>query len=157
MLKKQATSLSAHQNKLNTELDGLEEKFQKRKRDLEENSEKFNQEMKKLKEERPTFTEEKYREYARLWTDYIKQQFSDFKSGKEVSVETMDTDEKVSNEDVVPNEMEVNEPEKEVEEAVPSTTEANDDEKPVTPGSPPKDSNGNETVNDSEDAKAQET
>jgi hypothetical protein len=86
-LKRQATSLSNHQDKLNGELEGLEQKFQKRKRALEESSEKFNQEMKKLKEEKPNFTEDKYREYAQLWTDYIKQQFADFKAGKLAPVE----------------------------------------------------------------------
>lgn len=54
---------------------------------MEEGSEKFNQEMKKLREERPTFTEEKYREYARLWTDYMKQQYAEFKSGKTAQVD----------------------------------------------------------------------
>jgi hypothetical protein len=65
----------------------LEQKFQKRKRDLEESSEKFNQEMKKLRDDRPTFTEEKYREFASLWTDYIRQQYADHKAGKTASVE----------------------------------------------------------------------
>ncbi|KAI6184185.1 HMG box [Aphelenchoides bicaudatus] len=150
LLKKQATSLSTHQNKLNSELDGLEEKFQKRKRDLEENSEKFNQEIKKLREERPSFTEEKYREFAQLWMDYMREQYAEHKADKEKVDLKPDEEEtaKTPNDNVESNAMEVDgeskEPEKEenaadetnAEETEEQPTENNDEEKTETTEEP---------------------
>ncbi|CAD5212193.1 unnamed protein product [Bursaphelenchus okinawaensis] len=98
-LKRQAGSLSAHQNKLNDELAKLEEAFQSRKKSLEEHSQKFNEEMKKIKNDKPEFNEQKYREYVGLWTEYYLEEFKKQKTEGSEETEKMEVDEEKAKEE----------------------------------------------------------
>ncbi|WKY03113.1 hypothetical protein Q1695_016427 [Nippostrongylus brasiliensis] len=62
MLRKQAQSLSAHQNKLEEELVKLEEVHQDKKRQIEKGSEEFAENLKRVCEEKPQLDEAKYTE-----------------------------------------------------------------------------------------------
>jgi hypothetical protein len=137
---------------LNSELDGLEEKFKRRKRDLEENSEKFNQEIKKLRDERPSFTEEKYREYAQLWTNFMRQQYAEYKADKDAPPKSTEAVETAENEDI--NAMEVDDTE--TRDAEGSPTEKNEENSKDSEESP-TDKDNEKDENESENPEGEES
>ncbi|RCN50180.1 HMG box [Ancylostoma caninum] len=81
MLRKQAQSLSAHQNKLEEELVkyGLEEIHQEKKRQIEKGSEEFAENLKRVCEEKPQLDEAKYAELLEEMKTKLAEAYKEYK------------------------------------------------------------------------------
>ncbi|EYC14249.1 hypothetical protein Y032_0041g429 [Ancylostoma ceylanicum] len=79
MLRKQAQSLSAHQNKLEEELVKLEEIHQEKKRQIEKGSEEFAENLKKVCEEKPQLDEAKYAELLEEMKTKLAEAYKEYK------------------------------------------------------------------------------
>ncbi|PAV78123.1 hypothetical protein WR25_01862 [Diploscapter pachys] len=79
MLKKQALSLAAHQNKLEDELQKLNDIHNEKKRTIEKNSEEFAERLKKVCEEKPTMDEGKFEETVGTWKEKLRTAYEDYK------------------------------------------------------------------------------
>ncbi|CAJ0597427.1 unnamed protein product [Cylicocyclus nassatus] len=79
MLRKQAQSLSAHQNKLEEELVKLEEIHQEKKRQIERGSEEFAENLKRVCEEKPQLDEAKYQELLEEMKTKLAEAYKEYK------------------------------------------------------------------------------
>ncbi|KAJ8307554.1 hypothetical protein KUTeg_015638 [Tegillarca granosa] len=89
VLKRQVTSLTTHQKKLEAELQQIEEKHEAKKRKIQESSEQFQEDLKKLCENKPQITEELFNSMiARAkeqHQEYLKQQEEEHKRQMELA------------------------------------------------------------------------